>query len=77
VASILDAEATVESGGSLTTPRLMTAAEVSEVLRVPRSTVYELARTRRIPFLKVGRRTLFDPELLREWIASQTVPPRA
>ena len=54
----------------------MTAAEVSDVLRVPRSTVYELARTRRIPFLKVGRRTLFDPRLLREWIAQQTVQPR-
>ena len=56
--------------------RLLTAAEVSEILRVPRSTVYELARERRIPFLKVGRRTLFDPELLREWIARQNVPPR-
>lgn len=56
--------------------RLLTAAEVSEILRVPRSTVYELARARRIPFLKVGRRTLFDPELLREWIAGQNVPPR-
>lgn len=56
--------------------RLLTAAEVSEILRVPRSTVYELARGRRIPFLKVGRRTLFDPELLREWIARQNVPPR-
>ena len=60
----------------LTTPRLMTAAEVSELLRVPRSTVYELTRARRIPFLKVGRRTLFDPQLLREWIARQTVQPR-
>jgi excisionase family DNA binding protein len=28
--------------------RLLTAAEVSEILRVPRSTVYELARSRRI-----------------------------
>lgn len=59
-----------------TTPRLLTAAEVSELLRVPRSTVYELTRTRRIPFLKVGRRTLFDPQLLREWITRQTVQPR-
>ena len=56
--------------------RLLTAAEVAEILRVPRSTVYELARARRIPFLKVGRRTLFDSELLREWIARQNVPPR-
>ena len=56
--------------------RLLTATEVSEILRVPRSTVYELARNRRIPFLKVGRRTLFDPELLTQWIAAQNVPPR-
>jgi len=56
--------------------RLLTAAEVSQILRVPRSTVYELARTRRIPFLKVGRRTLFEPELLTQWIAQQTVQPR-
>ncbi len=57
-------------------PRLMTAQEVAELLRVPRSTVYELARTRRIPFLKVGRRTLFAPQTLLEWIAAQTVEPR-
>lgn len=56
--------------------RLLTAAEVSEILRVPRSTVYELARSRRIPFLKVGRRTLFDPQLIADWISTQNVPPR-
>jgi excisionase family DNA binding protein len=52
---------------------LLTATEVSEIL--PRSSVYELARNRRIPFLKVGRRTLFDPPRLMEWIAQQNVPP--
>ena len=56
--------------------RLLTATEVSELLRVPRSTVYELTRSRRIPFLKVGRRTLFDPDVLRAWIAQQTIEPR-
>ncbi len=56
--------------------RLLIAAEVGEILRVPRSTVYELVRTRRIPFMKVGRRTLFDPQALTEWIAEQTVAPR-
>ena len=55
--------------------RLLTAAEVSRIPRVPRSTVYELARNRRLSFLKVGRRTLFD-QLLRQWIAQQTVRPR-
>jgi len=56
--------------------RLLTAADVSEILRLPRSTVYELARSRRIPFLKVGRRTLFDPQLITEWFTTQNVPPR-
>ena len=57
-------------------PRLMTAQEVADLLRVPRSTVYELARSRRIPFLKVGRRTLFARPTLLEWIDAQTVKPR-
>lgn len=57
-------------------PRLMTAQEVAELLRVPRSTIYELARNRRIPFVKVGRRTLFVQQALLEWIAAQTVRPR-
>lgn len=57
-------------------PRLMTAQEVAEMLRVPRSTVYELARSRRIPFIKVGRRTLFARQTLVKWIATQTVEPR-
>lgn len=56
--------------------RLLTAHEVAEILRVPRSTIYELARNRRIPFLKVGRRTLFERQSLLDWIAARTVPPR-
>jgi excisionase family DNA binding protein len=56
--------------------RLLRAEEVAEMLRVPRSTIYELARPRRIPFLKVGRRTLFAQQALVEWIAAQTVRPR-
>jgi excisionase family DNA binding protein len=54
----------------------MTAQEVAELLRIPRSTVYELARSRRIPFLKVGRRTLFARQALLDLIASQTIGPR-
>jgi len=58
-------------------PRLLTAQEVAELLRVPRSTIYELARARRIPFMKIGRRTLFVPEALRDWIAAESVTPWA
>lgn len=56
--------------------RLLTAEEVAQILRVPRSTIYELARNRRIPFVKVGRRTLFERESLLDWIAAHTIQPR-
>lgn len=72
-ATVPDPSATGRAHGPAN--RLLTAAEVSQIPRVPRSTVYDLARNRRIPFLKVGRRTLFDQELLRQWIAQQTVRP--
>lgn len=79
---LVEDEATVEEPAAASgkidggPPPLMTAQEVAELLRVPRSTVYELARNRRIPFLKVGRRTLFAQQTLLDWIATQTVQPR-
>jgi excisionase family DNA binding protein len=76
VAAIRDARPAVTARPTPPADRLLTADEVSRILRVQRSTVYELARNRRIPFLKVNRWTLFDQELLRQWIAQQTVRPR-
>ena len=54
---------------------LLTAAEVAALFRVPRSTIYALARARRIPFLRVGRRILFDPGVLADWVVDQSVIP--
>jgi excisionase family DNA binding protein len=62
--------------GALSEP-LLTADEVSALLRVPRSTVYELTRTRRLPFVKIGRRTLFVRIDLDAWVIEQRVSPRA
>lgn len=70
-------DATTSAAGTAPTPLLITAQEAGELLRIPRSTVYELARNRRIPFVKVGRRILFVRQSLLEWIAAQTVHPRA
>ena len=56
--------------------RLLTADETAELLRVPRSTIYALTRERRMPFVKIGRRTLFHPEALSQWIADSMVPVR-
>ena len=55
---------------------LLTADDVAELLRVPRSTVYELTRTRRLPFVKVGRRTLFVRVDLESWVVENRVRPR-
>jgi excisionase family DNA binding protein len=55
---------------------LLTADEVAALLRVPRSTVYELTRTCRLPHIKVGRRTLFVRMDLDAWVVANRVTPR-
>jgi excisionase family DNA binding protein len=54
---------------------LLTADDVALLLRVPRSTVYELTRSRRLPHVKVGRRTLFVRSDLDAWIIASRVVP--
>ena len=41
------------------TPDVMTLDEVADYLRIPRSTVYKLAREGRIPGQKIGRQWRF------------------
>jgi excisionase family DNA binding protein len=55
---------------------LLTADDAAELLRVRRSTVYELARTRRLPHIRVGRRILFVRSDLAAWVAANRVLPR-
>ena len=40
--------------------QLLTADEVAELLRLPVSTIYDLARTGRLPHLKIGRALRFS-----------------
>lgn len=50
--------------------KLLTAREVSQVLQVKPARVYELARSRVIPTVRIGERQVrFDESALREWIA--------
>jgi excisionase family DNA binding protein len=51
--------------------RLITATEASAQLGVARSTLYDLARRRKIPHIRLGDRLLFD---LEEIIAVSRVP---
>ncbi len=54
---------------------LLTADDVASLLRIPRSTVYELTRSRRLPHVKVGRGTLFVRSDLDAWIVASRVMP--
>ena len=50
---------------------IMTLEEVSEYLRLHRSTVYRLAREGIIPGFKVGSQWRFNSERLDQWMVGQ------
>ena len=48
--------------------RLMNVIETSEILNVSGSYVRQLAYSGRIPFVKLGKRMMFRPADLRDWL---------
>lgn len=52
----------------ITRDDVMTAGEVAELVRIPVSTVYELARRERIPGHRIGRTWRFVPPEIEEWL---------
>jgi excisionase family DNA binding protein len=58
---------------SISTEPLMTADEAARLLHVPRSTVYELVRSRGLPHVRIGERGLrFTRSDLGTWIAENS-----
>ncbi len=55
--------------------RLIGIKEVARWLGVTETTLYKMTYQRKIPHVKVGRLTKFDPVKLEEWIQAQTVMP--
>ncbi len=47
---------------------LLTLSEVSTFLKVPKSTIYKLARERRLPGHKVGKHWRFVREEIESWV---------
>lgn len=47
---------------------LLTLSEVSTFLKVPKSTIYKLARERRLPGHKVGKHWRFVHEEIEAWV---------
>jgi excisionase family DNA binding protein len=56
---------------------LLDANEAAQLLRVPRSTLYELVRSRGLPHVRIGDRGLrFTRSGLQAWIAENTYGTR-
>lgn len=62
-----------------TTPNLRTLSllEAVDALGIPESTLRSLVRTRKIPYLKVGKYLRFHPADLQAWLAENTRPALA
>jgi excisionase family DNA binding protein len=61
-------------------PPILTLIEVAEYLRIPRTSLYKLAKQGRIPCQKVGKQWRFRKEALDRWLekreAGEEVPQR-
>ena len=55
--------------------RLLSIREASEALGLSRHTLYSWVCQRRIPYVKAGRRTMFDTRDLDKWIERMKVHP--
>jgi excisionase family DNA binding protein len=56
--------------------RFLDVNELSKEWGIAVSTLYTMVSQRRIPFVKIGRRTRFDRLELDKWVLSNTVTPR-
>ena len=57
--------------------QLLNVDECASYTRLSRFTIYTFVSKRRIPFIKLGRRTLFDRADIDRWIRSKCRKPYA
>jgi excisionase family DNA binding protein len=55
--------------------RLVTIDELSSLLRTAKPTIYTWCHHRSIPYYQLGRRSLFDPVEVMEWLEAKRVDP--
>ncbi len=53
--------------------RLITAKEASQYLSLSTDTVYRMASMKKLPYLKIGDRVLFDSKALDHWIEKHMI----
>lgn len=58
------------------TPKnLITVKELSEYLKIPVGSIYNMVYTHKIPVIRVGRRLRFFPDAITEWLKKKEVKP--
>ena len=57
--------------------KLLTARQVSDLLEVKVSTVYDWIRRGQIPYVKLGRLVRFKKTEIFRWVDSHTLQPRS
>ena len=55
-------------------PSVMTIDELSDYLKVAKSTLYKLAQTGKVPGQKVGKHWRFHRDVIDRWLASRSEP---
>ena len=53
--------------------RLITAKEASQYLSLATETIYRMASSKKLPYLKIGDRVLFDVKALDHWIEKHMI----
>ncbi len=55
--------------------KLLSIKETSEIIGLKIPTIYKYVCCRKIPFIKIGGRVLFDAEKLKAWIQQKSIDP--
>ncbi len=53
--------------------KLLSVNQLSDILGLKRITIYEWVRDNKIPFVKLGKRVLFHPQDVEEFIKANRV----
>jgi len=49
----------------------LTIDEVSQYLKIPKSTLYKLTMSKKIPYLKIGKQLRFRKSTINKWAEKQ------
>jgi len=53
--------------------KYLNVKELSRLTGLKQSTIYQWVNQRKIPYIKLGKKVLFDPDKINKWIDENTV----